>query len=89
MTVISMLPVIWLAVILAAIFCEALFESLVAVWFAPAAAIALVCGWFDITPRIQVLVFFVSAVVMITAATIILRVLMLYGKHKKHDTDIE
>ncbi len=89
MTVISMLPVIWLALILAAIFCEALFESLVAVWFAPAAAIALVCGWFGVAPRVQVLIFSISAVIMITAAKIILRAISNHEKHKSHDADIE
>lgn len=89
MTVISMLPVIWLVLILAAIFCEALFESLVVVWFAPSAAIALVCGWFGVAPRVQVLVFSISAVIMIAGTKIILRALRHHEKHKSHDTDIE
>ncbi len=89
MTVITTLPIIWLAVILAAIFCEAVFENLVFVWLAPAAAAALICSYFDMTARWQVIIFFISGAVMIFAA----RIFTVFSKRgKKHipsDTDIE
>ncbi len=89
MTVIATLPIIWLAVILAAIFCEAVFENLICVWFAPAAFISLVCGAFDMTARGQVVVFFVSGVIMITAARIFSGRSKRQKKHIPYDTDIE
>ena len=89
MTVIATLPIIWLAVILAAIFCEAIFENLVCVWFAPAAVAALICGYFDMTARVQVVVFFVSGVVMISAARIFTGLSKRQTKHIPKDLDIE
>lgn len=89
MNVVSMLPIIWLVIILVSIFCEAAFENLVTVWFAPAAAIALVCGWFDMTARGQVTVFLVSAVMMIVVARIFKSFMRRKRKHIPNDTDIE
>lgn len=89
MTVISTLPIIWLVIILVSIFCEAAFENLVTVWFAPAAAIALVCGWFDVTARGQVIVFLVSAVTLIGAARIFKSFINRRKKHIPRDSDIK
>lgn len=89
MTVIATLPIIWLAVILAAIFCEAIFENLVYVWFAPAAVAALVCGYFEMAARGQVVVFFVSSAIMISAARIFKGLSKRQTKHISKDSDIE
>ena len=89
MTVIATLPIIWLAVILASIFCEAIFENLVCVWFAPAAFISLICGAFDMTARGQVIVFFVSGVVMISVARIFFLRCKRRRKHISERSDIE
>ena len=89
MTAISMLPIIWLVMILASIFCEAAFENLVTVWFAPAAALALVCGWFDMAARGQVVLFLVSSVIMIASARIFKKIMGRKRKHIPRDSDIE
>lgn len=89
MTLISMLPIIWLVIILVSIFCEAVFENLVTVWFAPAAALALVCGGFDMAARGQVTVFLVSSVIMIASARIFKKIMRRKRKHIPRDSDIE
>ena len=89
MTVIATLPIIWLGVILAAIFAEAVFENLILLWFAPAAAISLVCGLLNMSPRGQVTVFLVSAVAMIVLARIISIGNKRRRKNIRDDSDIK
>ena len=88
MTVIST-PVIWLSVILAAIFAEAISERLIAIWFAPASAIALVCGFFDIGVHRQVTIFIVSALLMITVAQTVRSAICRRARNNQDTTDIE
>lgn len=71
MNLLSFLPVIWLALILAAIFTEAAFPHLTAIWCAPAAAAALVCGFVGLAPFGQAAVFAVSAVSLIVVSRIV------------------
>ena len=68
MSFVSALPIIWLTVILGAIFAEAASEKLVAVWLAPSAATAFVCGLFNMSPREQVIIFIVLGVSLIAAS---------------------
>ncbi len=89
MTIISPLHVIWLTVILAAIFIEALSERLIAVWLAPAAAVAFICGVFEVSVGKQIAVFAVLAVTMISVAKLICGVVNHRGKHNESDWDIK
>ena len=59
MTLISALPIVWLCMILAAIFAEAYSERLIFIWFAPSAGVAFVCGIFDMPARAQIVVFLI------------------------------
>ncbi len=89
MTIISPLYVIWLTVILAAIFIEALTERLIAVWLAPAAAVAFICGIFEVSVSKQVAVFAVLAVTMVSVAKLICGVVNQRCKHNESDGDIK
>jgi len=71
MTQLSLWPVIWLAIILASIFCEAIFPSLVAVWFAPAALIALITGALGLSVWGQSMVFALLSALLITISRLI------------------
>ena len=71
MNLLSFLPVIWLALILAAIFTEAALPRLTAIWCAPAAAAALICGFVGLAPSGQAAVFAVSAVSLIVVSRIV------------------
>lgn len=71
MTLLSLVPVIWLAIVLAAVFCEAAMQNLVAVWCAPAAAAALLGGIFGMTVRGQCVIFVVTALILIALAQLI------------------
>lgn len=86
MTLISILPIIWLSIILAAIFAEAYSEQLIAIWFAPSAAVAFVCGFFDIPARAQLAVFLICAVTLISAAKIVRQILLRREKSQDADT---
>lgn len=86
MTVVSILPIIWLSIILAAIFAEAYSEQLIAIWFAPSAAVAFVCGLFDIPAKAQLVVFLICAVMLISVARIARRILLRREKNKDADT---
>lgn len=71
MNLLSFLPIIWLAVILAAIFTEAAIPRLTAIWCAPAAAAALICGMTGLAPSGQAAVFAVSTVSLIVISRIV------------------
>lgn len=55
----------WLAVIVLSVICEAETAALVAVWFIPAALIAMILSFFNVALWIQVLVFFATAAILI------------------------
>lgn len=82
MTLVDSLPIIWLLVILAAIFTEALTERLWAIWFAPASVIALVLGFFGVPEYFQVITFIASAVFMILLSFLIR--MIAHRKRNKH-----
>lgn len=89
MTDISALPIIWLAVILAAIFFEALSEKLVFVWCAPAAAVVFLCSLFKMKPPYQIAVFFVLSLAMIVASKAVCAAVKRAGKHKRSGADVK
>ncbi len=88
MTLLSFQPVIWLAITLVAIFCEAIFANLIAVWCAPAAVIALICGFCGFSIWGQSLVFGFGALVMITGAHLVRMILRRHDSHKSPDDGI-
>lgn len=73
MTVMSMVPILWLGMILAAIFAEAAFQGLRAVWCAPAALAALICGAAGMQVWEQTVVFAGTAAGLIAIAQIVRR----------------
>ncbi len=83
MTLVNSLPVIWLITILVAIFCEAFTERLVAVWCAPAAAVALVLDILDMSAYTQVVTFVICAVAMISISQLI-KALSRYHNKNNH-----
>ena len=60
-----MMTFLWVAVIILAVFCEAQTASLVAIWFMPAAFVALILSICRVDIWIQVLVFFVLSFALI------------------------
>ncbi len=89
MTLLSLVMIMWLVIILAAIFFEALFENLVAVWCAPAALIAFICGFFSISTRSQVLIFVIASICFIALSRLIKLILRLRDNHKASSKRIE
>ena len=83
MTLISTLPIIWLCIILAAIFAEAYSERLIFIWFAPSAGVAFVCGLFDMPARGQLVVFLICAVTLTSTARIARQIVL---KREKNDS---
>ena len=57
---------IWLAVAVSAVFCETMTVALVAIWFVPAARIAMVLSMLNVDVWIQAVVFFALSVATIT-----------------------
>lgn len=86
---VNTLPVIWLALILASIFCEALTERLLAVWGAPAAALSLILWLFKVEAYIQIAAFFISAAVMTLASLVIRSITARLKKHNIEKQGIE
>ncbi len=89
MTLVTALPIIWLAVILAAIFFEALTEKLIAVWCAPAAAVTFLCGLFKMEPICQLALFILLSFALIAASQAVCAAVRRAGKNKKSGADIE
>ncbi|MBQ8510686.1 MAG: hypothetical protein IJ493_12345 [Clostridia bacterium] len=72
MTMTTLLPVLWLSIVLAAIFCEAAFENWVAIWCAPAGLCALISGiWLEAWQ--QTAVFAAALTLMLTVRSILRR----------------
>lgn len=82
-------PIIWLAVITASVFLEAATEKLIAIWFAPAAGLGLVCAVIGMSPAAQILIFFGSAAGMVLISRIIYAVSSYYKKHNDGGDGIE
>ena len=55
----------WLAVIILSVFCEAQTAALVAIWFMPAALVAMIISFFGVQLWIQVIVFFALSIASI------------------------
>lgn len=89
MTFVSALPVIWLVLILAAIFFEAMTEKLIAVWCAPAAAVAFVCALLGMQAHEQIAVFIVLTLSGITASRAVCAAVKRSKKHNNDNADIE
>ena len=89
MSFVSALPIIWLTVILVAIFVEAASEKLVAVWLAPSAATAFVCGLFNMSPKEQIAIFIILGVSLIAASQSVCAAIKRSCKHNNRDRDIE
>lgn len=75
-----LLHIAWLVIILASTFFEAFTEKSVAIWCAPAAAFALIAAIFGTSTGLQVVVFTVSAAVMIFTAQFIKRIIRKSGE---------
>ncbi len=58
---------VWIAVLVTAITVEALTSDLFAIWFFPAALMSMILSLFDVSPWIQLVVFFVIGVMLVIA----------------------
>ncbi len=67
-TILSAMPWIWGAVIVAAIAVEAATSGLVAIWFMAGAVVALVLSLFDVNLWVQLGVFLLTALALLTIA---------------------
>jgi membrane protein implicated in regulation of membrane protease activity len=66
------MPFFWIAVIVLAVFAEAMTASLVAIWFMPSALVATVLAFFRVPVSVQILVFAIlSALFIIFSKTIL------------------
>lgn len=72
---ISVMPYIWAALIIVAICIESNTADLVTIWFIPSGIVALILSLlpFDIAVWVQVLVFFLLALLLITLSTTIFK----------------
>ena len=77
---------VWIAVLAIAVIAEALTSDLVAIWFFPAALVALVLSFFPIYGWIQLLVFLVIGIALVIATRPLCRKL-LKGKDTKTNVD--
>ena len=58
---------VWIAVLVAAVVVEALTNDFVAIWFFPAAVIAMVLSLFDVAPWVQLIVFLLVGLALVVA----------------------
>lgn len=83
------LPITWLSLVLFAIFIEAVFENLVAVWFAPSAAAAFTAGLFSVPVSGQIMIFAVVSFVLLIISQVIITFYRRSQKHNLKKEDIE
>lgn len=67
------MPYIWILILLLSVIAETLSHKLIAIWLAPAAAIALILGWLEVDVWLAAVVFFAVSTVLITASALIRR----------------
>ena len=58
---------VWIAVLVAAVVVETLTNDFVAIWFFPAAVIAMVLSLFDVAPWVQLIVFLLVGLALVVA----------------------
>ena len=68
--------ILWTTAIIAAVVAEALVPGLVAIWFVPGAAVALVLSLFGVDLWIQIVVFFVLSVAFLLSSRFLFRKLV-------------
>jgi membrane protein implicated in regulation of membrane protease activity len=61
------MQILWVAVLITAVVVEALTADLVAIWFFPAALVALILAFFPVPPIVQALVFLLMGAALIVA----------------------
>lgn len=59
------LPIVWVAIIAVSVACEAAMHTFITLWFAPAAAASLVLSFAGVPEWLEVLVFFLTALVLL------------------------
>lgn len=78
---------VWIGILVAAVVIEALTSDFVAIWFFPAAVVALILSFFEgIPPWLQILVFVVVGLLLVVATRPLCRKLL---KGKKEKTNAE
>ena len=77
---------VWIAVLIAAVVIEALTADFVAIWFFPAALVALILAFFPVPPIVQILVFLLIGGALVAATRPLCRRLM-KGKKEKTNAD--
>ena len=80
------MQVVWILVLIAAVAVEALTADFVAIWFFPAALIALVLAFFPVPPIVQVLIFLLVGAALVIATRPLCRRLF---EGKKEKTNAE
>lgn len=83
------LPITWLTLVLLAIFVEAVFENLVAVWFAPSSAAAFTASLFSVSVGGQLMVFAAVSLVLLIISRVIITFYQSSQKHNRKKEDIE
>ena len=80
------MQVVWIAVLIIAVVVEALTADFVAIWFFPAALIALVLAFFPVPPVVQLLVFLLVGAALVIATRPLCR-RFLSGKKEKTNAE--
>lgn len=78
---------LWMALIVGALFCEAMTAALVSIWFLPAALVSMILAICEVKIWVQVLVFFLLSFFLLAVFQIFFRKRVKYGRKTATNAD--